>query len=85
VPVPQWLSRKQPTRKMSFGFHRAEMLGALGSVLIIWALTAMLLYSAIDRVFNPTGGVACASALTMTFPRRGERQTHVHPCLHRPV
>ncbi len=57
-PVPQWLSRKQPTRKMSFGFHRAEMLGALGSVLIIWALTAMLLYSAIDRVFNPTGSMA---------------------------
>jgi Co/Zn/Cd efflux system component len=34
-----WLAGRPPSSKMSFGFHRAEILGALASVLMIWALT----------------------------------------------
>lgn len=38
---------------MSFGYHRAEILGALASVLVIWGLTIWLVIQAIDRVINP--------------------------------
>lgn len=34
---------------MSFGFHRAEVIGALVSVLLIWVVTAILVYIAILR------------------------------------
>ena len=35
---------------MSFGYHRAEVIGALASVLLIWGLTAWLITEAIQRV-----------------------------------
>lgn len=37
---------------MSFGYHRAEVIGALGSIILIWALTIVLLYEATLRVVN---------------------------------
>jgi zinc transporter 2 len=37
---------------MSFGYHRAEVLGALGSILIIWGLTVVLVYEATIRIIN---------------------------------
>jgi zinc transporter 2 len=36
------LSRRKPTDKMTFGFHRMELLGALGNLFIIWTLSAIL-------------------------------------------
>lgn len=38
---------------MSFGFHRAEIIGALVSVILIWVVTAILVYMAILRTINP--------------------------------
>lgn len=38
--------------KMTFGWHRAEVIGALISVLAIWILTGILVYLAIDRVIT---------------------------------
>jgi Co/Zn/Cd efflux system component len=38
---------------MNFGFHRAEVLGALGSIVIIWILTGVLLFEAVLRFFYP--------------------------------
>lgn len=38
---------------MSFGFHRAEVIGALVSVIMIWVITAILVYMAILRTINP--------------------------------
>ncbi|CAG2120629.1 unnamed protein product, partial [Medioppia subpectinata] len=35
---------------MSFGYHRAEVLGAVTSILMIWILTGVLVYLAIERV-----------------------------------
>ncbi|GAM20574.1 hypothetical protein SAMD00019534_037490 [Acytostelium subglobosum LB1] len=52
-----WLSTHPPTSSMSFGFHRAEILGALASVLMIWALTGVLVYEAILRVIHPPDNV----------------------------
>jgi solute carrier family 30 (zinc transporter), member 2 len=37
---------------MSFGFHRAEVIGALVSVLMIWVVTAVLVYIAVLRTIN---------------------------------
>lgn len=34
---------------MSFGWHRAEVLGAIVSVLMIWVITAILVYLAVLR------------------------------------
>lgn len=37
---------------MSFGWYRAEVIGALTSVLMIWVVTAILVYLAIHRVIH---------------------------------
>lgn len=48
-----WVGQKAPTRRMSFGYYRAEILGAVVSVLFIWVLTGVLVYMAVDRVRFP--------------------------------
>ncbi|KAG9511110.1 Zinc transporter 2, partial [Fragariocoptes setiger] len=45
-----WLSSRPATRKMSFGWYRAEVIGALLSVLMIWLVTGLLVYMAIERL-----------------------------------
>lgn len=45
-----WLSSRPATRNMSFGWYRAEVIGALISVLMIWLVTGLLVYMAIERV-----------------------------------
>jgi zinc transporter 2 len=47
-----WLAERKPTKKMSFGFHRAEIVGALVSVLIIWILSGVLVYQATVRIID---------------------------------
>jgi Co/Zn/Cd efflux system component len=47
-----YISKRKPTDKMSFGYHRAEVIGALCSVLIIWVLTAWLVYEGIERIVS---------------------------------
>ncbi len=37
----------------SFGYHRAEIIGALFSTLVIWAVTGALVWEAVERVINP--------------------------------
>jgi zinc transporter 2 len=49
-----WLTSRRPTDSLSYGFHRAEILGALISVFLIWAVTAVLIWEAVDRIRNPT-------------------------------
>jgi cobalt-zinc-cadmium efflux system protein len=41
------------TPKMSYGYHRAEILGALASALSLWALCGVLIYQAITRLISP--------------------------------
>jgi cobalt-zinc-cadmium efflux system protein len=48
-----WIAGRPSTLQMSFGYHRAEILGALTSGLLIWFLTAMLVYEAILRFRVP--------------------------------
>ncbi|XP_028516618.1 zinc transporter 2 isoform X2 [Exaiptasia diaphana] len=47
-----WVAKWQPDKKRTFGYYRAEVLGALVSVLIIWVLTGVLVYLAVQRVIT---------------------------------
>lgn len=47
------LTTRAPSKKLSFGWARAEILGVLASILLIWALTGALIFEAIDRVQHP--------------------------------
>jgi len=47
-----WVGSRPATRVMSFGWHRAEVLGALTSVLLIWVVTGILVYLAVQRVIT---------------------------------
>eukprot|EP00981_Chlorochromonas_danica_P000677 scaffold146_cov171-Ochromonas_danica.AAC.26 len=47
------IAAKAPgTKTLTFGFARAEVFGALGSVLSLWVITAFLLYAAYDRAIR---------------------------------
>ena len=45
-----YISRKVAKNDMSYGYHRAEIIGALVSIVLIWALTIWLLYEATLRI-----------------------------------
>ncbi|XP_008939111.1 PREDICTED: zinc transporter 8, partial [Merops nubicus] len=47
-----WLASKPPTKQLTFGWHRAEILGALMSMLIIWMVTGLLIYLASMRLLH---------------------------------
>ncbi|ELT87571.1 hypothetical protein CAPTEDRAFT_142357 [Capitella teleta] len=47
-----YVASRPSTKKMSFGYYRAEVIGALVSVLLIWVVTAVLVYLAVDRVIS---------------------------------
>jgi len=48
-----FLARGKATKKMTFGYHRAEILGALVNVLLILVLSTVLLYCAVLRFITP--------------------------------
>ena len=47
-----WMAARPKSQKMSFGWHRAEVLGAIVSVLMIWVVTGILVYTAVIRVIT---------------------------------
>lgn len=47
------MASRSSTHDRSFGYHRAEIIGAFCSVLLIWVLTVMLLIEAIERIQDP--------------------------------
>ncbi|XP_010311885.1 proton-coupled zinc antiporter SLC30A8 [Balearica regulorum gibbericeps] len=48
-----WLASKPPTKQLTFGWHRAEILGALMSMIIVWMATGVLTYLASMRLLHP--------------------------------
>ena len=44
-----WIGTLPSSEKYTFGYKRAEIIGALVSVLLIWALTIALVYEAVMR------------------------------------
>jgi cobalt-zinc-cadmium efflux system protein len=80
-----WVARQPSSPRASFGFHRAEILGALVSGLSIWLLAGVLLWEAAERLASPPEvkgpvvfAVACvglaANVVSLFFlnPVRGE-------------
>ncbi|CAH1453499.1 unnamed protein product [Lactuca virosa] len=47
-----WASGWEATPRQSFGFFRIEILGTLVSIQMIWLLTGILVYEAIDRLLH---------------------------------
>ncbi|XP_029843324.2 zinc transporter 2-like [Ixodes scapularis] len=47
-----WMAGRPATKRLSFGWYRAEVIGALTSVIMIWAVTGVLVYMAILRMIN---------------------------------
>ncbi|XP_037046643.1 zinc transporter 2 [Bradysia coprophila] len=47
-----WWAKKPADDRMSFGYKRLEVAGAVVSILGIWSLTAILFYLAIDRLVS---------------------------------
>jgi zinc transporter 2 len=44
-----WVGTLPASSRLSFGFQRAEVIGAVTSVLVIWVLTGVLVYAAVER------------------------------------
>ncbi|KAJ3648740.1 hypothetical protein Zmor_020519 [Zophobas morio] len=47
-----WIACKAPTKNMTFGYHRAEVLGAFLSVLTVWLLAGVFAVLAINRIWK---------------------------------
>ncbi|XP_065713443.1 proton-coupled zinc antiporter SLC30A2 [Patagioenas fasciata] len=82
-----WVSSRPPTKTMNFGWHRAEILGALLSVFSIWVVTGILVYLAAQRLlsadYDIEGGVmlitsACAVAVNIVMGLALHQTGHGH-------
>lgn len=47
------LTKRKATLNLTFGYHRAEVIGTLLSMALIWGLAAWLITEAIDRLISP--------------------------------
>lgn len=47
-----WMASRPATKKMSFGYYRSEVIGALTSVLLIWVVTGILVLMAVQRLVS---------------------------------
>lgn len=90
-----WLSTKPPTRRFTFGLHRLEVVSAVLSVVLIYILTAILLYEAVQRTIHQdfdidgdvmliTAAVGVAVNLIMGFllNQGGHLHSHGHGHSH---
>ncbi|KAH8372745.1 hypothetical protein KR009_004292 [Drosophila setifemur] len=50
--VAIWVGDRPPDKRMSFGYKRFEVVGALTSILGIWLLTTLLVVVAIQRIYS---------------------------------
>ncbi|RXN26501.1 zinc transporter 8-like protein [Labeo rohita] len=84
-----WLSSRPATRTLNYGWHRAEILGALLSVFTIWLVTGVLVYLAVERIINDdytidgtvmliTSGCAVLANIIMAFTLHQSGHGHSH-------
>uniref|UniRef100_A0A1A7XK25 Proton-coupled zinc antiporter SLC30A8 n=2 Tax=Iconisemion striatum TaxID=60296 RepID=A0A1A7XK25_9TELE len=84
-----WLSSKPATQKLSYGWHRAELLGALLSVFTIWLVTGVLVYLAVERLIDDdytiegyimlvTSGCAVVANIVMAVTLHQSGHGHSH-------
>lgn len=48
-----YMGNRPANHQMSFGYHRAEILGALASIMLIWGIIIYLFIEAIHRIVDP--------------------------------
>ena len=84
-----FLVKRPATMHMTYGYHRAEIIGAVISVALIWGLTIWLVYSAAQRIIEPVevdgeimlitavAGLACNLVMGLTLH-------HSHSHHHKP-
>ena len=48
-----YMGSRPSNNQMSFGYHRAEVLGALASIMLIWGIVIYLFIEAIHRIVDP--------------------------------
>ncbi|ELW47643.1 zinc transporter 2 [Tupaia chinensis] len=88
-----WMSSRPATKTMNFGWQRAEILGALLSVLSIWVVTGVLVYLAVERLVSGdyeiqgetmliTAGCAVAVNIIMGFTLHQSGHGHGHSHAH---
>mgnify|MGYP000966241981 CR=1 FL=1 len=51
--ISLYISKRSVTDTLTYGYGRAEVIGALTSIILIWGLTAWLMYEAVMRVIYP--------------------------------
>uniref|UniRef100_W5LPJ0 Proton-coupled zinc antiporter SLC30A8 n=1 Tax=Astyanax mexicanus TaxID=7994 RepID=W5LPJ0_ASTMX len=86
-----WLSSRPATHTLNYGWHRAEILGALLSVFTIWLVTGVLVYLAVERLISDdyeiegtvmliTSGCAVLANIIMalTLHQSGHGHGHSH-------
>ncbi|CAG8473410.1 2131_t:CDS:2, partial [Gigaspora rosea] len=76
-----YLAQRPATRALSYGYHRAEILGALVSIFLIWLLTLYLCVEAYDRLKNPVqvdGKTMCIVATIGVFVNIHQGHVHTH-------
>lgn len=52
--VGLYVAQRPTTLKYTYGYQRAEIIGAVLSVLLLWLLTGIIVYQAVLRVLHPT-------------------------------
>jgi len=84
------MATRPGTHHLTFGYRRVEVLGAMGSILLIWILTGAVLAEAIRRVRQPEnvdgflmviiGGIGVVFNIVMTLAMSvgGMGHTHSH-------
>uniref|UniRef100_A0A8C0Q780 Proton-coupled zinc antiporter SLC30A2 n=1 Tax=Canis lupus familiaris TaxID=9615 RepID=A0A8C0Q780_CANLF len=82
-----WMSSRPATKTMNFGWQRAEILGALLSVLSIWVVTGVLVFLAVERLisgdYEIEGGTmlitsGCAVAVNIIMGLTLHQSSHGH-------
>ncbi|CEP18610.1 hypothetical protein [Parasitella parasitica] len=83
-----YLAEKPPTKKHTYGFHRAEVIAALVSVFTIWVLTGFLVTEAIERLRTPqvidaklmciTASIGVLVNIVLAFVLGGHHHQHGH-------
>ncbi|XP_049331432.1 uncharacterized protein slc30a8 isoform X3 [Astyanax mexicanus] len=84
-----WLSSRPATHTLNYGWHRAEILGALLSVFTIWLVTGVLVYLAVERLISDdyeiegtvmliTSGCAVLANIIMALTLHQSGHAHSH-------
>ena len=47
-----WIGQKSHTEHYTYGYHRAEVLGAICSIFVIWVIISWLVLEATDEIIN---------------------------------